>query len=597
MAKRNLILNTTESISRIGFRHGIDLLSRFYKEYTHSLRGKLLGIWSLHVLFAAGLVVPPYLVKEVIDRGIATKNIGLIWSLAGAIMGTFVLVAVVDKIRSFWGHILAQRIAYNLRNDLYSHLQRMSFRFYDNTSTGELLSRTVDDLSVVEDTLYHGPQNIIGNGCMLLFAGVLIFTLNWRLALASLAVLPVIVIIDYRIFLAMFKSARKVRKAIASLAGRMEENFSGMRIIQSFVREKHEMRRFERENRQHYQSRIGVIKSMSWIFPASISILGVSLAIALGYGSVQVVAGVMTVGTLTAFIMYLQRFMSPLVELSRIGESVVRFLAGIERYFEYMDNHPDVKDSSGAVGLRDAKGEIQFEDVWFRYDKDTVLKGIDFLIHPGETLALVGPSGSGKTTITRLIPRFYEPFRGRVLLDGKNIADLKLHSLRNQIGIVMQNDFLFSESLVNNIAYGRLDASREEIMEAARKANIHAFVQELPQAYDTEIGERGVKLSEGQAQRISIARAILRDPPILILDEATSSVDSETEILIQEALEKLREEKTCIVIAHKLSTILRADRILFIENGQVVEEGNHRQLLERGGRYAHFYNLQFNNLD
>lgn len=597
MAKRNLILNTTESISRIGFRHGIDLLSRFYKEYTHSLRGKLLGIWSLHVLFAAGLVVPPYLVKEVIDRGIATKNIGLIWSLAGAIMGTFVLVAVVDKIRSFWGHILAQRIAYNLRNDLYSHLQRMSFRFYDNTSTGELLSRTVDDLSVVEDTLYHGPQNIIGNGCMLLFAGVLIFTLNWRLALASLAVLPVIVIIDYRIFLAMFKSARKVRKAIALLAGRMEENFSGMRIIQSFVREKHEMRRFERENRQHYQSRIGVIKSMSWIFPASISILGVSLAIALGYGSVQVVAGVMTVGTLTAFIMYLQRFMSPLVELSRIGESVVRFLAGIERYFEYMDNHPDVKDSSGAVGLRDAKGEIQFEDVWFRYDKDTVLKGIDFLIHPGETLALVGPSGSGKTTITRLIPRFYEPFRGRVLLDGKNIADLKLHSLRNQIGIVMQNDFLFSESLVNNIAYGRLDASREEIMEAARKANIHAFVQELPQAYDTEIGERGVKLSEGQAQRISIARAILRDPPILILDEATSSVDSETEILIQEALEKLREEKTCIVIAHKLSTILRADRILFIENGQVVEEGNHRQLLERGGRYAHFYDLQFNNLD
>jgi ABC-type multidrug transport system fused ATPase/permease subunit len=289
--------------------------------------------------------------------------------------------------------------------------------------------------------------------------------------------------------------------------------------------------------------------------------------------------------------------MSPLVELSRIGESVVRFLAGIERYFEYMDTYPDVKDSSKAVGIVDTKGEIQFQDVWFRYDKDTVLKGINFLVHPGETLALVGPSGSGKTTITRLIPRFYQPFRGRVLLDGKNIADLKLHPLRNQIGIVMQNDFLFSESLANNIAYGRLDASEEEIMEAARKANIHGFVQELPQAYDTEIGERGVKLSEGQAQRISIARAILRDPPILILDEATSSVDSETEILIQEAVDRLKEEKTCIVIAHRLSTILRADKILFIENGQVIEEGNHQQLLERGGRYAHFYNLQFNNLD
>ncbi len=597
MAKRKLILDTTESMSRIGFRRGFKLLSRFYKEYTHSLRGKLLGIWCLHVLFAAGLVVPPYLVKEVIDRGIATKNISLIWSLAGAIMGTFVLVAVVDKIRSFWGHILAQRIAYNLRNDLYSHLQRMSFKFYDNTSTGELLSRMVDDLSVVQDVLYHGPQNIIGNGCMLLFAGILIFTLNWKLALASLAVLPAIFLIDYRIFLTMFKSARKVRKAMALFAGRIEENFSGMRIIQSFVREKHEMRRFERENRQHYQSRIGVIRSMSWIFPASISILGVSLAIALGYGSLQVVAGVMTVGTLTAFVMYLQRFMSPMVELSRMGESVVRFLAGIERYFEYMDNHPDVKDSSKAVGIADTKGEIQFEEVWFRYDKDTVLKGINFLVHPGETLALVGPSGSGKTTITRLIPRFYEPYRGRVLLDGKNIADLKLHPLRSQIGMVMQNDFLFSENLLNNIAYGRLDSSEEEIMEAARKANVHSFAQELPQAYDTEIGERGVKLSEGQAQRISIARAILRDPPILILDEATSSVDSETEILIQEALDRLKEGKTCIVIAHRLSTILRADRILFIENGQVIEEGNHQQLLERGGRYAHFYNLQFNNLD
>jgi len=597
MAKRNLILNTTESMSRIGFRRGLKLLSRFYREYVHSFRGKLLGIWLLHVLFAAGLVVPPYLVKEVIDTGIATMNIGLIWSLAGAIMGTFVLVAVVDKIRAFWGHILAQRIAYNLRNDLYSHLQRMSFKFYDNTSTGELLSRMVDDLSVVEEVLYHGPQNIISNGCMLLFAGVLIFTLNWRVALASLAVLPVIVLINYRIFMVMFKGARKVRKAMALFAGRMEENFSGMRIIQSFVREKHEMRRFEWENREHYQSRIGVIKSMSWIFPASFSILGVSLAIGLGYGSFQVVAGVMTVGTLTALVMYLQRFMSPLVELSRIGESVVRFLAGIERYFEYMDTYPDVEDSSDAVGIGGTEGEIQFQDVWFRYDKDTVLKGINFLVHPRETLALVGPSGSGKTTITRLIPRFYEPFRGRVLLDGKNIADLKLHTLRNQIGIVMQNDFLFSESLVDNIAYGCLDASEEEIMEAARKANIHAFVQELPQAYDTEIGERGVKLSEGQAQRISIARAILRDPPILILDEATSSVDSETEILIQEALERLKEEKTCIVIAHRLSTILRADRILFIENGQVIEEGNHQQLLERGGRYAHFYNLQFNNLD
>jgi len=302
----------------------------------------------------------------------------------------------------------------------------------------------------------------------------------------------------------------------------------------------------------------------------------------------------MTIGTLTAFIMYLQRFMWPLIAISMVSERVMRFLAGIERFFKYMDIHPDIKDAPDAITLKEVKGDIQFKDVWFKYDKEVILKGINFHIHPGETVALVGPSGAGKTTITRLIPRFYEPYRGKILLDGIDIRKIKLRSLRANIGIVMQDDYLFSDTLLNNIAYGRLDASKEEVIEAAKQANVHQFAKEFPEGYNTQLGERGVKVSEGQAQRISIARAILKDPPILILDEATSSVDSETELLIQEALEKLMKNKTCIVIAHRLSTILRANRIFFIENGQIVEEGTHEELLKKSGRYAHFYNLQFN---
>lgn len=578
----------------VKLKHGLHLISRFAHEYVRPYRGKFVIIWLLHIMFAGALVVPPFLIKELIDQGIVNKNIHLIWIIAGAIVGVFTLVAIIDKIRSFWGHVLAQKVTYNLRNDLYFHLQKLSFRFYDNTKTGELLSRIIDDLNVAQQILYHGPQNIITNGCMVLFAGTMVFYLNRKLALASLAIIPLIVIIGYLISLQMFRGARQVRKRMASFATRIEENLSGMRIIQSFVRERHEMIRFETENRLHYQSRIKVISSMSWLFPISVSILGISLAIALGYGGYQVTTGVMTVGALTAFIMYLQRFMSPLLELSMISETVVRFLAGIERYFRYMDIYPDVKDSPDAVTLRNIGGDILFEDIWFRYDKEDILRGIDLHIHAGESVALVGPSGSGKTTMTRLIPRLYEPHKGRILLDGKGIRSIRLHSLRAHIGMVMQSDYLFSDSLANNIAYGRLGASEEEIMEAAEKANVSEFVKRLPQRYETEIGERGVRLSEGQAQRLSIARAILKDPRILILDEATSSVDSETELLIQQALERLRRGKTCIMIAHRLSTILGADRILYVENGQIVEEGNHEQLLRRRGKYAHFYSLQFN---
>lgn len=580
-----------DKISKI--KKGIRLLARFHIEYISPFKGRFLAIWLLHLLFAAALIAPPLLIRELIDEGIVNKNLDLIWFLAIALGGIFAFIAIVDKIRSFWGHIIAQKITYNLRNDLYSHLQKLSFRFYDNIKTGELLSRIIDDLNVVQEVIYHAPENAITNGCMILFTAVMVFYLNWKLALLSLTVMPVIAICGYIISLKMFKGSREVRKKKASLASRAEDNLSGMRVIQSFVRENYEIGRFERENEEHYRSRVKVISSMSWLLPISVLTLGICLAVATGYGGYQVVEGTMTVGTLIAFIMYLRRFMWPLLALSMISERIIRFLAGIERYFKYMDMHPDIKDLPPAVNLREVKGEIQFKDVWFRYDKEVVLKDINLHILPGQTVALVGPSGSGKTTITRLIPRFYEPYKGKILLDGENVGKIKLRSLRDSIGIVMQNDYLFSDSLINNIAYGHLSASKEKITEAAIQANVHQFAAELPEGYHTQLGERGVKVSEGQAQRISIARAILKSPPILIFDEATSSVDSETELLIQQAMERLMRDKTCIVIAHRLSTILGADKILFIENGCVVEEGDHEQLLKKDGKYAHFYNLQF----
>ncbi|MEA1964392.1 MAG: ABC transporter ATP-binding protein [Candidatus Aerophobetes bacterium] len=585
-------MSEEKTVSKI--KKGLHLLFRFYREYVYPYKGKFFIIWVLHVLFAGVLIVPPFLIKQLIDEGIKNKDLHLIWILAISVAGIFVALALIDKIRNFWGHLAAQRVTYNLRNKLYSHLQKLSFSFYDNAKTGELLSRIIDDLNVVQEVIYHWPENVITSGGTILLTGVMVFYLNWKLALVSLSVMPVILILGYFISLGMFKGSREVRKKKASLASRVEDNLSGMRIIQAFTREDYEIERFDRENREHYRSRINVISYMSWLFPISVSTLGISLSLTAGYGGYQVISGAMTVGALTAFIMYLQRFMWPLLTLAMMSEPITRFLASIERYFKYIDMGSDIKDSFKAESLKSVRGDIQFRNVWFKYDKEVLLKNMNLHIHPGETVALVGPSGSGKTTTTKLIPRFYEPYKGKILIDGKDIRKIKLHSLRANIGIVMQNDYLFSDSLMNNIAYGRLSASNEEIIEAAKQANVHQFVKELPEGYKTQIGERGIKVSEGQAQRISIARAVLKDPPILIFDEATSSVDSGTELLIQQALERLMGGKTCIIIAHRLSTILGVDRILFIDDGQIAEEGNHEELLQKNNKYAHFYNLQFN---
>lgn len=576
-----------------GLRHALGLMHRFYREYVRPEKGAFFAIQFLHIIFAAALVLPPLLVQLLIDEALPTRNLPLVVALAVGTWAIYALVAAVGKVRSYWGHAVAQRITYTLRNHLYSHLQKLSFRFYDNTKVGELISRLIDDLNSVQEVVYHGPENLVTNCFSIMFVGGMVFFLNWKLAFVCCGIMLLIAVINYALARRMFRGARKVREQKAALASRTEDNLAGMRIIQAFVREPFEMGRFETENRQHYDSRLSVIRPMSSIFPVSLFILGLAMAIVVGYGGFHVIEGHMRAGALVAFLMYMRRFMWPLLSLAMISESATRFLAGIERFFLYMDMDPDIKDAPETVDLKEARGDVEFRNVSFSYDNEPVLRDINIKVRAGETIALVGPSGAGKTTITRLIPRFYEPQGGEILLDGHDIRNIKLSSLRRNIGIVMQDDYLFNDTLLNNIAYGRLDAAEEEVVEAARQGNVDQFARALPEGYQTEVGQRGTKLSEGQAQRVSIARAILKDAPIFILDEATSSVDSQTEKLIQEALDRLIRDRTCFIIAHRLSTIINSDRILFIEDGRVVEEGTHRQLLEHDGRYATYYNLQF----
>ncbi len=572
------------------------LLLRFYREYLSRHKGDFVGCCLLLLFFSILLISPPFMISLLIDKAISSKDLGLVFAFAGGIFAVFALVAVVDKGQGVLGLRLSQRVARDLRKDLHSHLQKLTFSFYDNTKTGELLSRIIDDLNVVERSLYQFPRMLIENAVTVLMALGFSIYLTWEcveLALICFAVLPGIFVVFVVFSRRILGQSRKVRHHKATLASRTEDNISGMRIVQAFGQEDYERSRFDKENRDHYLSRLGVIANQTWMFLFALLLVGLSLAIAAGYGGYQVLEGPLQVGALAGFMMYLQRFMGPLRALANITDPAARLIAGIERFFQYMDIEPEIDDNRDAIDMGRAQGEISFRDVWFRYENEDILKGIDFHVASGQTVALVGPSGSGKSTVTRLIPRFYEPYSGNIYLDGRKLQDYSLRSLRANIGIVMQEQHLISDTLANNIAYGRDDASFEDIVEAARKANVDHFVPDLSDGYDTEVGQRGTKLSEGQGQRVAIARAILKDAPILILDEATSSVDSQTEQLIQQALDTLLEDKTAFIVAHRLSTILHADKILFIENGEIAEAGTHTELLEQNNKYAKFYNLQF----
>ncbi len=574
----------------------LQVLRRFGRVYVRPRWKMFAFIQLLHAAAVVLLLTPPLIIRYAIDDAIPAGDVWGLVAAAVGILGIHAVFAGIGMYKEYYGHEVAQGITSRLRNDLYSHCQKLSMAFHDRRKTGGLLSRIVDDINVIQEVVYHGPEVFILAIVMITGCTALMFYLSWKLALVALACVPVLVWFVARTAGRMWRQFRDVRRRKESLSDVLEENFNGIAIIKAFVAEHRESDAVSRENEHHYNSRMSVIRYISRLFPGAALINAAGIAAVLAYGGHLVIAGAIEIGVLVAFFFYLQRFLQPILRAVMMLEHAGQFFASTERFFEYMDVEPDIRDRPDAVALERCDGEVVFENVSFGYDDRRILHEVSFRAAPGQMIALVGPSGAGKTTIVRLIPRFYEPQQGRVLVDGRDIREVKLRSLRSHIGMVMQNDFLFSGSVAENIAYGRPDADRDQIIQAAEMANADPFVRELPDGYDTEIGKRGLTLSEGQRQRLSIARALLRDPQILLLDEATSSVDPETELLIQNAVDRLRSGRTTFAIAHRLSTIFQADQILFVQGGRIVEHGTHRELLEADGEYARFFDIQFRKL-
>jgi len=543
---------------------------------------------------AAAQLYYPQLLKQIYDGVIIAGDITDLPRLGWTLLGTFAVMGIFQGIRMNVMHQLGQRFVLDVRLDTYRHLLRQSLDFFEARRTGDIMSRVSNDVNAVEDMVVHGTDTLISDTLMVIATIAIILTMNWRLALVGLAPLPVFlvaIILFGRIIRPLYE---RIREELGDINSRLQESLEGVRVVKAFNREQHAFDRFATDSTEYYRANIRGIWLWTTFFPFMGFLTSVGLILVIWRGAAMSTVGAATGGDVIAFIAYMQQFYQPVGSLVRVHNVFNRALASLARIFQVLDEQPSVVEKPDAIALPRVEGRVELDGVTFRYATgEIVLQGVSVVAEPGETVAIVGRSGAGKTSLVNLVPRFYDPLAGRVLVDGLDIRDVTLDSLRAQIGIVLQDTFLFNDTVKTNIRYGRLDATDEEIEDAARRAYADEFIQTLPDKYDTVIGERGVKLSGGQKQRLAIARALLADPRILILDEATSLVDTEAEQLIQRALDDLRHNRTTFVIAHRLSTVRDADKIVVIEGGQVVEEASHDQLMERNGVYAEMYNRQF----
>jgi ABC-type multidrug transport system fused ATPase/permease subunit len=555
---------------------------------------KTLTVAVALTFLSAGIdLVPPLFYSWIVDTATGARAAG---QLVALVAGLIVVQLASSGTRSadlYVRHALGERVIYNLRLRLYDHLQRLSLSFFESRQTGELMSRLTNDVRSLENLVTHNTEFLIVDTLRIVGVIVLLLVLDWRLALWTLLPVPILAV-GLRWFNQRIRPIyRRIRKHLGSINAALEENLAGIRVIQAYAQEEQELSEVQRESHKYLTDRIGVIRQWSVFQPAAYFLTMAGTAMVLGVGASMVLRGQMSIGTVVAFLSYAGMFFGPVARLVEIDNEIQEAIAAGERLYELLDTPPEVKDQAGAVELDGSRGEVVFEGVSFAYRSgEEVLHDVSFRVAPGERVALVGPSGAGKTSIANLTARFYDPAAGRVTLDGRDLREITLKSLRRQAAIVLQDTFLFNGTVRENLLYGRLDAGEAAMLAAASAAYAHDFIMALPAGYDTEIGERGVRLSGGQKQRLALARAIITDPRIIILDEATSSVDAEAEYWIQRALNEVLRGRTAIIIAHRLSTIRNADKIVVLDDGRIVEVGPHAELLRAGGLYSQLYERQ-----
>ncbi|HCJ58231.1 MAG TPA: thiamine ABC transporter permease [Clostridiaceae bacterium] len=538
-------------------------------------------------------VVVRFLLNEAIAKG-GGASASLIIKIGLLMLVLYFVQYACNYFVTAWGHIMGARMEYDMRNDIFNHLQKLSFSFYDNNKTGQLMSRIVNDLFDISELAHHGPEEIFISLVKIIGSFLILLSVDWRLTLIVFAFIPPMAYFAFIYNKKMRSVFMRNRQKIADVNSQLEDSISGVRVVKSFSNENIEIFKFNKGNLEFLHTKEESYGYMGKFFSGVTLFQGIIYVITIITGALLMRTGSVKPTDLVAFLLYINTLLNPIRALINFTEQFQKGMTGFERFLDILDTEPDILDSEDSIEINEVKGKITFDDVSFRYSTGKyVLENINLNVEPGETVALVGPSGGGKSTICSLIPRFYEATEGRILLDDIDVKNIKLKSLRKNIGIVQQDVYLFAGTVMENIRYGKPEATESEVIEAAKQANAHDFIMELENGYDTYVGERGVKLSGGQKQRISIARVFLKNPPVLILDEATSALDNQSEKIVQDSLEKLSTNRTTFVIAHRLSTIRNAKTILVLTDNGIVEKGSHSELIKNNGEYANLYYAQF----